>query len=485
MKKQVWAVAAAIAMVSFCACSDDKKDDFNFTINNGVSEVTINRLGGSVEIPIEASGEWTASISENEFDNLIWSDIRQNSGNGNTMLTVDVDYFSPSYQIHERNAKITVNSGNKSQVITVRQYVGIEEGESVPNVSSGYNAEIWHDKGLGKGLDPLTGNLMNNYVLNITNVIKLAEKPDYSTLFTQETRPGMNVDVLLNDTLENNLDSLGVSCNINVKFAKFKLGLSVDYHNMGKQVDHAATYTGSQDLEFLKANTSASDIAFLLASSWDDENQRWYKDSVLYRKVLSNGFLGVWADIMSNRDDEQEFNEAIDYMLEHFGPVWVVGSTLGGSIFTAIEYDSTSVEDDFKVNGKVTCKVMLAAIQIDGNITAGYAKKGKDIWEKSHFYCSLSGGDQKSYSAVLEQMNKPLPDRDALRTAARLWMESIRSSNDRITDNTALINVDYTGIWNLFPRSVANKIKRYILQKYEGQNMCVNLKSMGTLPVNK
>ncbi len=484
MRKDLFVVAAAIAAISFCSCSDDKKDDFNFVINNGATEVTINRLGGSVDIPIEASGEWTASISENEFDDLIWSDIRQTSGNGNAVITVDVDYLNPSFQIHERNARITVNNGNKSQTITLRQYVGIEEGESVPNLSSGNN-DIWHDKGLGKGLDPVTGNFLPNYVLNITNVRQLAENPGYATLFTQETRPGMNVDVILNDTLENNLDALSVSCAINVKFAKFKLGIQVDYRNAGQQVNNITTYTGSQDLEFLKATTSPADIAALLASSWDNERNWWYKDSVLYKRVLSLGFQGAWADVMSNRDDETEFYDAIDNMLEDFGPVWIVGSTLGGSIFTIIEYDSLSVKDDFRVNGKVTAKVMLAAIQIEGNIEAEYAKKGQDIWENSHFYCSLSGGDQKSYSAILDQMNSSKPDREALRTAAKLWMESIRSSNDRNTDNTAIINIEYTGIWNLFPRSVASRIKRYITQKYEGQNLCVNLKNMGSLSTNK
>ncbi len=483
MKKFFYLMAMTIVAVAFTACTDDETSS-NLMINNGATEVTINRLGGSVEIPITANGEWTATISGNEMDELLWSDVEQAKGNGNGVLTVDVDYLNPALQMHERKAQITVKSGDKTQTITLRQYIGIKDGESAPNDGTEYYPDLWHGKGIGKGLNPLTGDMSPNFVLNIKNVINLAKDEDYSTLFTQETRPGMTADVLLQDTLRDNLDSLGVHCMINVKFAKFTLGLEVDYKNKGQQVEHQAIYTGSQDLEYLYASTSSSDIAALLEEEWDEENNKWVSNADKSKKVVSPGFRSAWANVMKNKDNDAEFTKAVNKMISQFGPVFVDGATLGGSVFTAIEYDSLSVEDNFKVNGKITARVALAAIQINGQIDAGYSKEGTDIWQNSHFYCAISGGAQSSYSKLLEQMNSNTPDRTALRDAAKEWMETIRNSNDN-NDNTAVISVEYTGIWNLFPWDVADKIKDVVLDYYKDKKTCISIDDMGVKKKNQ
>lgn len=475
-------MAAAIAALTFSACSND--EDSNLVINNGNTEVTINRLGGQVEIPITSNGEWTATISGNEMDELPWSDVDQEKGHGSGVLTVNVDYFDPTLQIHERKAQVTVKSGDKSQVVTIRQYIGLTDGLTVGNSPQTYYPDLWHGKGVGKGLNPLTGDMSNNFVLNIKNVIELAQDPNYATLFSQEARPGMSVDALLQDTLADNLDSLGVHCKINVKFAKFQLGLEVDYNNKGQQVEHQAVYTGSQDLEYLFASTSAADIAAFLEEDWDEERNNWRSDADLSKKLVSTGFRNTWANVVKNKNDESKLRMAVSKMISQFGPVFVDGATLGGSIFTAIEYDSLSVEDNFKVNGQVTAEVALSAIKISGEVSAGYSKVGKDIWQNSHFYCAISGGDQQSYDKMLKQLNSNTPDRPALMEAAQAWMKSIRSSNDD-ADNTAVISVNYTGIWNLFPYDVADAIKEIIVEYYQNKKICISIDDMGVRKKNQ
>lgn len=481
MKKFFYLMTTVIAAMFFAACSEDEK--VAFSVNDGATEVSINRIGGTVTIPIKAEGAWTASISGNERDGLAWSDIRETAGSGSAKLVVDVDYLDPGQQIHERKAQVTVKNGTESTVITVRQYIGLEDGESASNAGE-YYPDLWHSKGVGKGFNPLTGDMSTNFVLNIKNIVALAESDDYSTLFAQETRPGMTVDAILNDSMENNVDSLGVHCKINVKFAKFKLGLEVDYKNKGEIVEHKATYTGSQDLEYLKSTTSSADIESILEEAWDDDNKKWVAGETMSRQVVSNGFRTAWANVMKYRDDEEKFHKSIDQILKSYGPLFVDGATLGGSIFTAIEYDSLSVEDNFMVNGKLTASVALAAITISGEVSAGYSKVGKDIWQNSHYYCSVSGGDQSSYSSLLEQLDSKEPNTEALKTAAQQWMQSIRSSNDD-KDNTAIISIQYTGIWNLFPFYIADEIKDYILEYYSGKKLCVNLDDMGTASTNK
>ena len=488
MKPIIKSIFMAMAAMAVVSCTDNDNEG-SFVVNGGAKEVSINRLGGNVKIPIQVSGDWTATITNNERNGLLWSEVRQVKGIGPGTLTVDVDYLNPSLQIPERKALVTLKSGDQSQVITLRQFIGLEDGEKVPNATT-YYPDLWHSKGVGKGFDPTTAAMSTNFVLNIKNVIEMAETPDYSTLFTQEDRPGMTVDATLNDTLSNNVDSLGVHCEINVKYANFKLGLEVDYNNKGAQVENMSTYTGSQDLEYMASATSTADIEAILENAWDDDNRKWVDGDTLAKNVLSVGFLSKWANVMKYRDDETKFHGAIDAILKSYGPVFVDGATLGGSIFTAIQYDSLAVDNNFKVDGKLTASVALAVIQISGDVEVGYAKEGQDIWENSHYFCSVSGGDQSSYSSLLEQLNSMKPDTESLRSAAQQWMKSIRSSNDD-TDNTAVISVQYTGIWNLFPFYVADDIKDYIIQYYKenytdkNKPLCVDLDDMGVASIQK
>ena len=63
MRKQFLAVASAIAAMAFAACTDEKVD-INLTVGqDGAKETTINRLGGTVTLPINTNGEWTATMT--------------------------------------------------------------------------------------------------------------------------------------------------------------------------------------------------------------------------------------------------------------------------------------------------------------------------------------------------------------------------------------------------------------------------------------
>ena len=68
--------------------------------------------------------------------------------------------------------------------------------------------------------------------------------------------------------------------------------------------------------------------------------------------------------------------------------------------------------------------------------------------------------------------------------AAQIWMQSIRSSNDA-DDNTAVISVNYTGIWNLFPWDVADKVKDIISDYYKDKKTCISIDDMGVKKKNQ
>jgi len=477
-------MATAIVAVIFNSCTSDPEKD-EFVINNGEPEVTINRLGGSVEIPITTPGEWEASIVKGN-DNRAWCNLNKTHGTASDKIIVNVDYFSLKYQKQNRTVSIQVKSGQKTETVLLRQYIGLTDGETASNDESNqYYPDLWEGKGVGRGLNALTGDQSNDFVVNIMNVIEYAKQPKYSTLFSQTTEPGMSVGAVWCDSLENNLDSLRVTMQINVKFAKFKLGITGEYKNLGTIVEHASTYNGSQDLSFLSSKLSVADLKHYLSEDWDETTNKWKtgKEELISHNLLSCGFLDKYEEIMTSEDDEELEDYVINGLLGTYGAFIVSGATLGGSIFTSIQYDSLAVCDNFHISGGITANYMQAAIDISGDVEAGYQKTGLDIWQSSNYYCEVSGGNQDAYNALLEQMEVNTPDRAKLTDAAQNWMKSITCSSEQ--NNAALIKMNYTGIWNLFPSKVARKIKKIIEDEYASTPSFVDIEKMGVMSVNQ
>jgi len=486
MKKCFSLVAAAIVAVIFNSCTSDQEKD-EFIINNGEPEVTINRLGGSVEIPVTTPGEWEASIVQGN-DNRSWCNLDRTTGTASDKIVVNVDYFSLKYQKQNRTVSIVVKSGQDTKTVVLRQYIGLTDGETVSNdESSDYYGDLWKGKGVGQGLDATTGEPSKDFVVNIKNVIDYSKQADYSTLFTQTVEPGMSLGAVWCDTLENNLDSLRVYMTVNVKFAKFKLGIKGEYKNFGRVVEHANTYCGSQDLSYLTSSLSISDLRYYLSEDWDEENNKWKTgDNLISRKLIATGFLSDYKEIMQSLDDEDLLEDlVIERLLGPYGAFITSGATLGGSIFTSIQYDSLAVHDDFHIDGDIDASYMQATVDITGDVGAGYQKTGLDIWQSSNYYCEVSGGDKNAYEALLEQMEVNTPDRAKLTEAAQDWMRSIICSDDSNKNNAAIIRRAYTGIWNIFPSKASRKIKKIIEEYYQNQTLFVDIKSMGEMPVSQ
>ena len=481
MKKILFLMAAAIVAVVMNSCTDDGNEN-SLVINNGNSEVTINRLGGIVQVPIAIDGEWTATISDNsDKEDNVWSDLGADKGKGAGNLNVYVDYFDPSLQQHERKATISVTSGEVSKTITLRQYIGIQDGEAAPNATG--VSDLWFNKGLGTGFNLATGEYNNNSIINMQGVKEAVQQTEYATMFRQETRPGMTVDAIMRDSLQSSKDSLHVECDLNVSFAKFKLGLHVDYNNNATIIENAYSYTGSQDLEYLHSSLSFDDIAAIMEEEWDEDTRSFPSDGMT-KKLVSGGFLRHWKNVMKNQDNPSGLKDAVGTMVKSYGPVLITGATLGGSIFTVIEYDSLYMKEKYGVYGGLTAEVALAAIKISGTVKAGYGTEGARIWENSHYYCSITGGDTNSYHAMLEQLDSNRPDRQKLKEAAQEWMQSIRCSEDG-DDNTGIIRFEYTGIWNLFPFYISDQVKEAVVDYYKDKKNCFDLNDMGIMMTNR
>ncbi len=471
IQHSLMALAVLCVPMAITSCSDsDTTKDTVLVVNNSDSEVSINRLGGQIEVPVETNSSWTVEMDDDECN---WAQTWTEGGESDGILTLNVDYLDPRTQRQERTTTFTITSGTVSQQITLRQYIGLNDGETAENASTQPYPDLWRSKGVGRGLDALTGEV-TDFVLNPKNMIKAGQNDDdYATLFTQTTYPHTINDIVLTDTLEDNYRGLGVHCSIDIKYAKFKLNVNVDYKNSGKQVEHAKQYQASQDLAFLEARASVADVAALLEDDLDT-TEFTLKSDGMGKKMVSIGFQNTYRKVVKafRQGNASNFKTAVNTMLGTYGPVIIDGATLGGSVFTSVKYDSVMVSDDLNLDSaKVTGEVKLGAIQIGASANVTYQQHGQTIWENSHHYCEASGGDTNAMVALVGVMDENFVNRKDLNEAAKKWLASIVSSNDE-KDNTALIKCRYTPIWNIFPDDVAQAIKPLAVTYYKGKTLC-------------
>lgn len=458
--------------VGVTSCSDSD-DPIVATVNNGELNVDINRIGGTVEIPVESNGDWKVSMANVKSGDVEWTGLLSDSvGKGSGKIVVAVDYLNPQEQIQERTADIVLECGGKSQTVKLRQYIGLEDGETADNDNAPFT-DLWASKGLGTGFNITTGK-QTNKVLNVKGLIKLAqENDDYSTLFSENHTAADQVKLAISDSLESDTSRLAVKCTINIKYAQFKLGVNVNYDNKGLLVQNAKNYNAEQSVTYLTSSVDVPTVAEILAT----------EDESVKKKVASIGFVGAYNQIAKilEKDpngESDQFKKAVKALYNTYGPVLVSGADLGGSIFFSLRYDSVAQENNFKVNGKVTAAVPLGPVKIDGKVDVTYEKAGLDIWNNSQHFISASGGDKETLKNLTALMTEKEPNLDKIQEAGQAWIHAITSA-DNNSDNTAVVNITYEGIWELFPYECRESMKEIAIEQYKNKKLCVKLENIG------
>lgn len=460
-------------LITLPSCGDT--DEARLLVNEGRDEIGICRLGGSVDVPVEADGRWLVTV-EGTPDDVFpeWLDVERNEGNGPGTFTIDIDYFSPMAQKHERTADIVIRDGERKKKLRVRQYIGLNDGETVDNASTEPFADLWSFKGIGAGFNILTGKQSYNMVLNPGGLIALASSgdPDYATLFRQTVHPDSKNHVIFTDTLEINDSRLGATCDLDVRYAAFRLNLNVAYSNSGQQIHNKKTYNASQSVVFLSSYTDVSTIQAMLEEDPDFREQPT-------RQIVSNGFRATYRKVIKayEEGDEEDFGEVVKDMLDGFGAAFITGADLGGSLFVSMRCDSVLMEDKYSVGGELTAGILLGGISISASVSATHSRFGKEIWKNSEHYVSASGGDKAALNSLLAAISVAEPDEGLLRKASGQWIDSIVSSDD-VSDNTSAVRVSYSPVWILFPPDVARKIRQYAIEYYKDKRIC-------TLPVGE
>ena len=468
MKSAIFSMAMTVA-AAFTACSDNDSES-SLIVNNNEKTVSINRLGGSIEIPITASGSWTAEVTEDSDENL-WACAMVDEGNGDAKLQVNVDYFNPKLQKQERTANLVVKCGDKTQTIRIRQYIGLKDGETAPNADVTPYFDLWFSKGLGCGLDPLTGD-MTSPVLNIYGIQKAINDGGaaYKGLLRQTVHTNAANEVIRLDTLEDNMVGLTAQASIEVSYLKFKLKIGVKYENTDSQLVNIKNYQAVQKLVFLDANVDNMTISALL-----DDDQKIARGET--KNMFTAGFQSYYKKITQATDSVKR-QGYIKKLIQGYGPVYVTGAELGGDLFVSMRYDSIMAKNNFSVGGELSLDLALGPVNIDANVHVDYTRDGRDLWSSSHHYAKCSGGDQKAITELAALVNQVQPNPDLVKQLGQTWARSIISSND-VDDNTSLVRITYVPIWNLFPDDIADEIQAYAQKYYQGKDLGINPAVLG------
>ena len=462
--KTICFLATILLIVCGCCLSScsDSDDTTSIIVNKGVKEACINRLGGNINIPIESNGNWKASLDDQ--GKLKWVGIKGAAeGKGSGSISLSVDYLNPKKQIQERTANLVLECDGKKEIVKLRQYMGLEEGESAENDNNQPFTDLWFNKGIGSGYNILTGE-QTETVFNVEALKKY---------LTQNQTAKDQIKVAITDTLDEDTASLKVDCKLSVKYGTFKMNLNVNYDNKGYQLSNVKTYNSEQSVTFLSSDFKGmSTLRHNL-----EKNVSGLEDQVQV------GFLDVYNSIVDsyNTGTKEEFKENVEYLYETIGPVVITGADLGGSIFFSMRYDSLAMEKNFDVKGNLDATLALAAVTIKGGVAVEYATKGKEIWDASQHYITGSGGNSATLASLTKLMTEKEPNLDVIQEAAGQWINSITSASNQ-TDNTSLINIRYQGIWNLFPYKMSREMKEIAREYYKGKRTCINLASIGIAP---
>ena len=475
-KSAILLMAMSIATF-FTSCYDDKEET-TLIVNNSETSVSIDRIGGEIEVPVTTASKWTAKLDDNSRK---WAQVWTGEGNGSGKAVIYVSHLDPRTQLHERKATLTVTSGNKTQTINVRQFIGLRDGDTAENEGDIYS-DLWNGKGIGHGMNPLTGEISNDALVNLYGLNKLIkENPSkWASFYRQSPGPGVDGTVTLVDTLEDNVKSIKAEAGIDVTYASVKFHLDVEFKNAGRQYKKADRYIGSYRTTFLTGEVGIGNIRSIITKDPELESM----EAQMLLSPLAQDYYLALKEAYDNKDDDM-FRDVVEALCDEIGPVIVTKAELGGDCVIQLVFNEISQADSFKVGGNITGAINAGLFSLKANVHADYSKIGQDLWKNSTRSIVAHGGSSEALSKMLAALEAGTDSmeivRNNIREATVEWVKSINSYDDpeiakqaKINgkgDNTALVSVQYSPVWQLFPIKYQKKIKNIIVDLYKGKQL--------------
>lgn len=491
MKKIIYLMASVITM-AFCACTDNK-DEITLKLGqDDANEATINRIGGTLLVPVTTNGNWTATLSED----CDWAFLVQSYGNGNAQLELDVDYLNPSVEDADRITTLSVTVGNKTQEIRIRQYVGIEDGVNEAYLdANGFN-DLYITRGLGVGFNivPTQNNLTltKSPIVDRTSLNKLVQADDYyRSIITENTDPTTIGYAGPTENFHHDAQHLGITADIQVTYGLFKLKIAGAY-TLGQennrqnytfyssyQVPRVRATLNVPDLEDIMDYDDLSKVAFtrgfMKARKQVIDRMEKESESASFetdRSLLAEGDPATWkkyadlASVIKNLDNK-------------YGPFYIASTLLGGNLTMEIKCDTTTVSESTKVSGAISCAITEGLLQVKADISADYSKIATDVLKNGTYSFTVRGGSESTQTGINDAMgfDKARIDIYNIRRKINDWVESIPTdlTSKEAYERIAVNEQGIAPVWGLFPIEYQRVIRGYFINVYKDKETLVDI----------
>lgn len=469
-------VSALVLGLGLTACSDSDSEAL-LQLPDGISSQV--QLGGNpafCTLPIEAKGEWTVSVV-NDDDDWLMPVVSKGTGNKQLLVSVDRNYGNES-----RSAQVRFSSGGENVDFTIVQGTYNEGADGANSVIKDNLLSYGIDLNNSKGATEIE-SMVKEMVLSeaISSSGGSVDSQDY----VSETKINKySVEVSNFSQLEKMESDITASLSVNMSFGMFKLGLNGDFKMYGASKDSTVSYAANVIDPKLRVMLKTGNL-YEYVAPWDPElydaddpdEMKEEQYNTMRQTIFSTTFLSNYQKIVNLVDNNQltvanySSNKSLKNYLgrlkNRIGAVMITGVTKGGNINIDFKVNEQTSSDTMRINGKLDAS-FTSIFSLNADAAATYLKESSSVTKGSTLSIHATGGTLSAgkdlASALTYMMTTEQTD---FRTAVDNILTQIVTWDETLTsDNCGITNVTVMPIWDLFDGEAAEIVKHYMKSQY-------------------
>lgn len=496
MKQYKFLTVIAVTFgIILSGCSDDVVENVLSLPDGTPAELTLNCANTVQSLPIQANGEWNATVVYEEVSNLEdedqWVGLLTQSGKGSGTLDFVVDANNSQAF---RNAKIVLTSGDKSLEYRIgQQPVGYgEDNDNIDmsmfgsQVPLGFGIRMLKSNGNSRVSNILMEQVMslNNLSADIPSVKSLIEEFQLSpaNYVSIDSTVEAGSTLIDKESVEKSSRDILANLKVNVAYGMFKLNLNGNFRMFGASSDTIYNFSAMtapvKAMFMLRQGVIDSDLASLDASPNDDATLA--SDKLRARKLIfSKKFITLHDAIEKCVADGEKYTAGTNNTLfkkmkaldTSFGPAYIATAEVGGSAELNYLFSKNAAVDTLKIHGDLTFGLN-SLLSLDISASADYNNYMKSHLKECTFEYRIKGGDAKTaygFGSVLADLMKGNDQIDIATVQDKLsqWAQTLSLAN------STCVSYKPEPIWNLFSDEAAEELMHYFWDRYPNHgNTC-------------
>lgn len=470
-------------------CSEDVIDNVLSWPDGTPSELTLNCANTVQSLPIQANGEWTATVvyegESSPEDEDQWVGLVTQSGNGNGTLDFVVDANNgPAF----RNAKIVLASGDKTLEYKIGQHpVGYgEDNEDIDmsmfgsQVPLGFGIRMQKANGNSRVSNILLNQVMtiNGLSANSPKVKELIEKFQLSpgSYVSVDSTVEVNSTLIDKESVEASSRDILANLKVNVAYGMFKLNLNGNFRMFGSSNDENYNFSAMTAPVKGMFRIQQGIINLDLASLDDEPNDdaATAKDKRSARQLIfSSQFIKLRDAIEKCIENGETYSAGTSNTLykkmmaldNSFGPAYIASAEVGGSAELNYLFSKKEGADTLKIHGDLTFGLN-SLLSLDISASADYNNYMKSHMKECTFEYRIKGGDATAaygFGADLAKLMQAKDDQIDVATVQKKlseWAQTLRLAN------STCVSYSPEPIWNLFSDEAAEELMHFFWDRY-------------------